>query len=619
MNFCFAQLQCSDGFIFENDTTVCKGSFVTLSALKARNHHSLHFDGINDFVQVFNDASLNVDTALTIECWFKPDTVSFMYLISKGPDTTKGWYGLGRYPQNVVNGNAFLGIRTLENPMPAGPTISSSPLGLSNNGWYHICGTYDNNIIRFYLNGVLVVETTYAATLTNNNKNLFIGKHQYNAPYDYFTKGNIDEVRIWKRALTQTEIQDKIQRHLVGSEETDLLAYYDFEDGNGLFALDRSGNLNNGILINGPQWSDEVPFTYYSNTLLYSWSSGSTEDTVTYNISNDITYYLTISDGVSNCNDSIHIYVFEGPQVQASGSLSFCEGGSVTLTASIGTSYLWNNGDTTQSIIIDSTGNFYVQIADTNSCNNFSSIYNVVVNPIPNPQIILSGDSIFCTGSSVDLSILDIGNYLWSNGATTQSVTITQSGTYSMIFTSDSSCVGLSDTVIINTVPAVVSGSIVGPVTVNPFINYTYFVSQNIGNTYSWTITNGAIVSGQGTNSISVVWNDVDSGSLSLVESNSICDDSTSIQLDIYNSIDLLNPLALSIHPNPVNNYFIVDGLANDSYTLTINNILGEIIYQQLVSPGNNKISIDKLPNSTYFIGITKQDGIKSIFQIVKQ
>lgn len=115
----WSQIVCGDGFIQQPDTTVCKGSFVTINALGSRNHHSIHLDGVNDYMHVFNSNALDVDTALTVECWFKPDTVDFMYIISKGPDTTTGWYGLGRFPQNVSSGQSFLesGLKKILYPL----------------------------------------------------------------------------------------------------------------------------------------------------------------------------------------------------------------------------------------------------------------------------------------------------------------------------------------------------------------------------------------------------------------------------------------------------------------------------------------------------------------------
>ncbi|MBK9543740.1 MAG: hypothetical protein IPO49_15755 [Bacteroidetes bacterium] len=58
------------------------------------------------------------------------------------------------------------------------------------------------------------------------------------------------------------------------------------------------------------------------------------------------------------------------PTISASGPLSFCQGGSVTLTASAGASYLWSNGATTNSINVSTSGNFYVSITDGLGCTS---------------------------------------------------------------------------------------------------------------------------------------------------------------------------------------------------------------------------------------------------------
>ena len=59
--------------------------------------------------------------------------------------------------------------------------------------------------------------------------------------------GQIDEVRIWKRALTQTEIRNNMSKKLAGTE-SGLVAYYKMDEGTGTIVEDSSPNSNNGTL-----------------------------------------------------------------------------------------------------------------------------------------------------------------------------------------------------------------------------------------------------------------------------------------------------------------------------------------------------------------------------------
>ena len=72
------------------------------------------------------------------------------------------------------------------------------------------------------------------------------------------------------------------------------------------------------------------------------------------------------------------------PTISAGGPVSFCEGGSVTLTSSAGSSYLWSNGATTQSINVTTGGNYSVQVTNAAGCQSAASgVTAVTVNALP--------------------------------------------------------------------------------------------------------------------------------------------------------------------------------------------------------------------------------------------
>jgi hypothetical protein len=72
--------------------------------------------------------------------------------------------------------------------------------------------------------------------------------------------------------------------------------------------------------------------------------------------------------------------------------------------------------------------------------------------------------------------------------------------------------------------------AIVGNPNVTPFSNFTYAVNPVAGNSYTWDVTNGAIINGQNTNAIEVIWGQNGPYQISLTESNGICE-STSVLL----------------------------------------------------------------------------------------
>lgn len=68
------------------------------------------------------------------------------------------------------------------------------------------------------------------------------------------------------------------------------------------------------------------------------------------------------------------------PIITSNGPTTFCLGESITLTSSIGASYLWSNGATTQSIIVNSSGNYSVQVTNPNGCSRLSALTSITVN-----------------------------------------------------------------------------------------------------------------------------------------------------------------------------------------------------------------------------------------------
>ncbi len=112
----------------------------------------------------------------------------------------------------------------------------------------------------------------------------------------------------------------------------------------------------------------------------------------------------------------------------------------MTLTASSGSSYLWSNGATTSSITVNASGSYSVAVTNANGCNATSAPTTVTVNANPTASITAGGPTTFCTGGSVTLTASSGSSYLWSNGATTSSITVNASGSYSVTVTNANGC-----------------------------------------------------------------------------------------------------------------------------------------------------------------------------------
>jgi PKD repeat protein len=134
------------------------------------------------------------------------------------------------------------------------------------------------------------------------------------------------------------------------------------------------------------------------------------------------------------------------PTPTISGTTTFCAGASTTLTSSSGTSYLWSNGATSQAITVTTAGTFTVQVSNASGCQSAASAATITtVNVLPATPTI-SGITTFCAGASTTLTSSSGTSYLWSNGATSQAITVNSPGTYTVQITNAAGCTSLSST-----------------------------------------------------------------------------------------------------------------------------------------------------------------------------
>jgi hypothetical protein len=174
--------------------------------------------------------------------------------------------------------------------------------------------------------------------------------------------------------------------------------------------------------------------------------------------------------------------------ISASGPTTFCTGGNVTLTANSGAAYLWSpGGQTTRSIVATQTGSYTVVVTSTTGVSITSAPVNVTVgNTTTSPTISASGPTTFCSSSNVTLTSSSAGTYLWSNGATTQSITVNQSGNYTVSITSGSCSATSSPTVVTATAaPAVPTVTSSGPLTSCTGNSIT--LTSSTANGYLWS------------------------------------------------------------------------------------------------------------------------------------
>jgi len=161
---------------------------------------ALSFDGSDDYI---NLNTLNVSgSALTLSAWIRGDTFlpSDARVISKSIGTAEQ----DHYWMLSIIDNGGIKLRFRLKTNGTTNTLIASSGNLSPNTWYHVIARYDGSTMKLYLNGAEVGSTSKTGTLDTSN---IVGVNIARNPDGYGKwDGLIDDVRIYNRALAQTDI-----------------------------------------------------------------------------------------------------------------------------------------------------------------------------------------------------------------------------------------------------------------------------------------------------------------------------------------------------------------------------------------------------------------------------
>ena len=163
----------------------------------ARYGEGLLFDGINDYVNCGDDASMKPVDAITLEAWVYLSSVAHQHVLI-GNYAAAGNRSFLLYFGNVATGvSLFLVADDLS-------TQEAFCVGITQTGWYHIAGTYDGAHIIVYLDGIAGVPVAWAETLDATTANVTLG---WASGYTQVLEGILDEARIYNRALKAWEVR----------------------------------------------------------------------------------------------------------------------------------------------------------------------------------------------------------------------------------------------------------------------------------------------------------------------------------------------------------------------------------------------------------------------------
>ena len=190
--------------------------------LRAQTNQYLHFDGVDDYVGLDNGSKYLANaTGMTMMGWFYDDKLSY----GQGMMGFRGSQGF--YMIELSNGTIecrFInsGNTLFEYVAPANTIIPQV--------WQHYAWVYDGSSIKLYVNGNPKGEKAASGAFTATDITFAIGRSIAGGGLNFYYNGRIDEVSVWSKALTQSEIVDVMSNEILGAP-AGLQLYYKFNQG----------------------------------------------------------------------------------------------------------------------------------------------------------------------------------------------------------------------------------------------------------------------------------------------------------------------------------------------------------------------------------------------------
>ncbi len=199
-----------------------------LTATSRTPNFCLHFNG-NQESTIPDCTALDTGKEVTAECWIKVDgdhpNQLFRYILSKNYGTN-GW-------------GVLMSVDYRLHATGLGHTEKQIPL----HRWTHVAYACSDKKAKLYIDGQLAETQPVGEPLKNSDLQLCVGCSSFfGEPGHQFTNfgGFIDEVRIWDKAFTQSEIRSRMRRKISGRERH-LVVYLPFDEGKGDLSANKTG------------------------------------------------------------------------------------------------------------------------------------------------------------------------------------------------------------------------------------------------------------------------------------------------------------------------------------------------------------------------------------------
>lgn len=352
----------------------------------------------------------------------------------------------------------------------------------------------------------------------------------------------------------------------------------------------------------------------------YTWNTGIINQSTTVSPSSTTNY--TVIGTVKNCtNSAVSTVSVINQNITITGNNQICVGQNTQLTANGASTYIWNNGATSFSIITTPTvTSNYTVTSIILTCTN-SAVYQVSVVPIPTVSV--SG-SVICSGQNANLIATGATTYTWNTGATTSNINVSppNNTTYTVTGETVSNCTNTS----VYTLTVITSEPLLSALNYTFCLDTTKAVPVLVTDgsppyTINWLIPgNGIIPIDTINNTYYFMQQYVPSNETYTITVNDQCNkkDTLTISLTTINCTVIV-PNIITADGNGINDVFKINGLENfPGSALIVFNRWGHKIYSNDDYKNDWKPTVNN--SGTYFYTLNIPDGRKfnGFFQLFK-
>ncbi|MCX6257472.1 MAG: T9SS type A sorting domain-containing protein [Bacteroidia bacterium] len=323
----------------------------------------------------------------------------------------------------------------------------------------------------------------------------------------------------------------------------------------------------------------------------YNWSTGATTQSIVVN-EPDI-YSVDVTNACGTYTDMISLGLIQ-MSVNLGPDTTICEGSHLTLDAgNPGSYYYWSTNSFTQTIDVYMPGEY--DVAVTSLCG---TVWDTIVVNVFDNNLNLGNDTTLCEGASL---VLDAGHpgsqYIWSTGASSQSIGINEAGTYSVSVTNY--CGNLSDIILISELPSPVVDFAGDTIWIQPQENV--MLDAGYGNvSYYWST---------GATTQTITTHDQGYYYVTVTAANG-CQTAAKVYVAVKTGIQSVDsPTSVVIFPDPAKDKFQVSSKNIKIGKIELFDCLGQMLI--FATPGQEIATLNttNLPNGVYILKIVLVNG----------